>query len=545
MSESTEVKTPDPIKIALKDVGAIIQSEINIVPGAVTELVGRNGVGKTTVQKAITSVLKKGSEKVQPRDGVDAGSLEMPGVKVRIGQRMSIKGDPGEIIVMIEDGEELRQLVDPGIDKPASADAKRIEALLRMVKADIPESVFRDFVGADDWKDFNATVDIAKDGPVEIVAKMKRWLESRARSAEVKVEQAVGAIDHIGELPEDDAEAIDRKALEERRTALILQIQAAENELVNAKSATQRLDQLAEVTGSVEDCDRQIEAIEAELATNALRIDGIKAEAVSITNRLTAERDAKLEQIRKEYELQLADAQKSHQSDLTAIQTAVAADESRLKSLTEKRDQIAGFHKTLAELRAESKTEWTDEKIHALQNERDSLAQQITDAVRREEQLKGIENKRAELKAATLRKEEAEKRAEHYRNLSHRIPMILSDAVKSLPGWSITNHKGEMRLMCQHARGVICFDEFSPGEAVAKGLEAKCRPQEANGRIPLASIDAELWATLDADNQAIVLKLLKESGIALLTSRCSARGEPRELHATVLKAEDTEVASES
>lgn len=536
---------PKPVVMTLKDAGAIIESEIKIVPGAVTELVGRNGIGKTTAQKAIKSVLKKGSEKVLPRDGVDAGSLEMPGVRVRIGQRLSMKGDPGEIFVMIEDGEELRQLVDPGIDKAASADAKRIEALLRMVKANVSEDVFREFVGADDWKDFKATVDIAKDGPVEIVAKVKRWLESRARTAEVQVEQASGAIAHIGELPEETAEAVDRKALEDRRTDLIIQIRSAEDEIVNAKSAVQRLNQLAEVTGSVEECDQQIHEIELQLSLDARKIDGIKANAISDRNRLVAERDEKLEAIRKDYERQILQIGTAHQNNLSEIEKAVAADQQRVENLKATRQRIEEFHKTLESLRAESKTEWTEEKIHDLQKERDALTQQITDAVRFEEQMKGLENKRAELKAATLRKMEAEKRAEHYRGLADKIPVILSNAVKSLPGWSITNHNGEMRLMCEHARGVICFDQFSPGEAVAKGLEATCRPHDSNGRIPIASIDAELWATLDADNKEIVLKLLAESGMSLLTSRCSERGEPRELHTKILKAGDVAETAEA
>ena len=42
------------VEAPIENVGAVIQSKIRLVPGAQTLLIGDNGVGKTTMQRAIT-----------------------------------------------------------------------------------------------------------------------------------------------------------------------------------------------------------------------------------------------------------------------------------------------------------------------------------------------------------------------------------------------------------------------------------------------------------------------------------------------------------
>ncbi len=64
--------------MSVKNLGPIVDCEIPLVCGSVTVLCGANGVGKTTAQKALTGVLTKSASEISPRDGVDAGSVEMP-----------------------------------------------------------------------------------------------------------------------------------------------------------------------------------------------------------------------------------------------------------------------------------------------------------------------------------------------------------------------------------------------------------------------------------------------------------------------------------
>ena len=142
------------VEATIENVGAVIQSKIRLVPGALTLLIGDNGVGKTTVQRAITGSIAHSGKGLTPRDGVDAGNVEIGSVKCRIGKRLSYKGDPAETFVLIEGGEDLKELIDPGIERASSADEARIKALIRMSGATIPTEAFVSVVGDPDWKTF-------------------------------------------------------------------------------------------------------------------------------------------------------------------------------------------------------------------------------------------------------------------------------------------------------------------------------------------------------------------------------------------------------
>ena len=542
MSESSVAEvsgSPESVVVSVKNLGPIVDCEIPIVPGSVTVLCGANGVGKTTAQKALTGVLTKSASEISPRDGVDAGSVEMPGVKVRIGKRMTVKGDPAETFVIIEDGDELRQFIDPGIAKAASADAKRIEALLRMANVSIPESVFAEFCGEADWSEFRAAVDSSKDGPVEIVAKLKRWMDSRARTAEVEVEQATGAIAQIGEIP-PEPKSINKQELMNRQSDLHTSIASAVEAIRASRAAQKSLDELVVVNGNVEEMESQIEVLKEALIDMKSSVRQVESDRDANVDSLMKERDAELERIRREFDARIQTERQLHETKIANTNADIATASSRIESLTADKNRIVTFSETAARLRKQAATDWTDEQVESMRSEVARIATSLQDAAVAEASAKDRQKKVESLQYQQRKKAAAEERAKKFRELAHQTPKILSDAVKNLPGWSIMNHEGEIRLMCQHRRGMICFDQLSPGEAVARGLEVKCQPREFRGRIPVASVDAELWAALDADAQQHVFEHIATAGIALVTSRCSGPGESRSLHAVVMSKSDAE-----
>lgn len=544
MSEMSSVvsegaESPEAVVVSVKNVGPIVDCEIPIVPGSVTVLCGANGAGKSTAQKALTGVLTKSAGEVSPRDGVDAGTVEIPGVKVRIGKRMTVKGDPAETFVVIEDGDELRQFIDPGIARPASADAKRIEALLRMANVSIPESVFSVFCGESDWKEFRAAVDSSKDGPVEIVAKLKRWLDSRARTAEVEVEQATGAISQIGEIP-PEPKSIDQQELIARQAELHATIATAAESIRASREARKSLDELVVVNGSVDEIDGAMETLRTSLADMQASVTQIESDRDTNVETLQRQRDAELERVRRELDEKIAWARQWHQTEITDTNAKIATARSRIDSLSADRSRIQTFNQTAERLRAQATTHWTDGEVELMRAEVAGITTSLQEAAIAEANAKDRQKKVESLQYQQRKKAAADDRAKKFRELAHQTPRILSDAVKNLPGWSIMNHEGEIRLMCQHRRGLICFDQLSPGEAVARGLEVKCQPRDFRGRIPVASVDAELWAALDADAQQHVFEHIATAGIALVTSRCSGPGESRALHAVVLSKSNSE-----
>lgn len=491
------VSHADGVNVSLDNLGPIVHCDIPLIPGCVTLLCGKNGTGKTTAQKAITGVLAKSGKELNPRDGVSAGAIEMPGVRVRIGKKMTIKGDPGETFVMIEDGDEINKFIDPGIAKPSSADAKRIEALLSMSGAVIGDAVFSEFVGEADWKEFCEAIDTAKYGPVDRVAKLKRWLDSRARTAEIDLDQATGAITQIGPIPAQ-VKPVDQQALSKQQTELITQIATANEAIRGSKMAADSLASLSEVTGDPVALDAEIAAADVDLEN--------------------------IEKAEDELEKQLHDLQTRKESARNVRHEKVS-----------RRDSLRRFVETRDKLAEESKTTWTAEAVAELQTKADAIADQIRQAVVAQESEKTRATKVASLEHQERKKKSAEQRSKRFRDLASRTPVILSDAVKNLEGWSIMNHDGEIRLMCQHKRGMICFDQLSPGEAVARALDVRCQPRDFRGRVAVASLDAERWAALDGDAKEQVLLHLQKTGIALVTSRCSEGDDEKDLHVKIIR----------
>jgi energy-coupling factor transporter ATP-binding protein EcfA2 len=523
------------VEATIENVGAVIQSKIRLVPGALTLLIGDNGVGKTTVQRAITGSIAHSGKGLTPRDGVDAGNVEIGSVKCRIGKRLSYKGDPAETFVLIEGGEDLQELIDPGIERASSADEARIKALIRMSGATIPTEAFVSVVGDSDWKTFTQAIDVSKDNPVDIVAKLIRWLQSKARSAETESQQATGAIAQIGEIP-PEPEPIDASSLSTRHSELIVSIATAKERIRAARESRESLEKLSEVAGDPEQIQSQVESLSVAVDSVKDQIRVCTETAQSSIKSLRAELQLEIERLNAVYEQKIADVKVNLANQLEELNASKTKSETLLSEATAKKKSLEEFRATRDRLMKESDTTWTVEAVEALQSEADETQRKIQQAAVDKTAAATRRTKIDALSHQQQKKAEAEKAAKRYRDACDAAPRILADSVKHIPGWSITNQSGDMRLMCEHKRGVICFDQLSPGEAMKRAIDVRCRTYDAASKIPLISIPAELLASMSARARQDMLQHIAEHGISAISSRCSEDGEPLELHYELLQA---------
>ena len=523
------------VEATIENVGAVIQSKIRLVPGALTLLIGDNGVGKTTVQRAITGSIAHSGKGLMPRDGVDAGNVEIGSVKCRIGKRLSYKGDPAETFVLIEGGEDLQELIDPGIERASSADEARIKALIRMSGATIPTEAFVSVVGDPDWKAFTQAIDVSKDNPVDVVAKLIRWLQSKARSAETESQQATGAIAQIGDIP-PEPEPIDAATLSTRHSELIVSIATAKERIRAARESRESLEKLSEVAGNPEQIQSQVESLSVAVDSVKDQIRVCTETAQSSIKSLRAELQLEIERLNAAYEQKIADVKVNLANQLEELNASKTKSETLLSEATAKKKSLEEFRATRDRLMKESDTTWTAEAVEGLQSEADEIQRKIQQAAVDKKAAETRKSKIDALSHQQQKKADAEKAAKRYRDACDAAPKILADSVKHIPGWSITNHSGDMRLMCEHKRGVICFDQLSPGEAMKRAIDVRCRTYDAINKIPLISIPAELLASMSARARQDMLHHIAEHGISAISSRCSEDGEPLELHYELLQA---------
>ena len=523
------------VEATIENVGAVIHSKIKLAPGALTLLIGDNGVGKTTVQRAITGSIAHSGKGLMPRDGVDAGNVEIGSVKCRIGKRLSYKGDPAETFVLIEGGEDLQELIDPGIERASSADEARIKALIRMSGATIPTEAFVSVVGDPDWKTFTQAIDVSKDNPVDIVAKLIRWLQSKARSAETESQQATGAIAQIGDIP-PEPEPIDASTLSTRHSELIVSIATAKERIRAARESRESLEKLSEVAGDPEQIQSQVESLSVAVDSVKDQIRVCTETAQSSIKSLRAELQLEIERLNAVYEQKIADVKVNLANQFEELNASKTKSETLLGEATAKKKSLEEFRATRDRLMKESDTTWTAEAVEGLQSEADETQRKIQQAAVDKTAAATRRTKIDALSHQQQKKAEAEKAAKRYRDACDAAPRILADSVRHIPGWSITNQSGDMRLMCEHKRGVICFDQLSPGEAMKRAIDVRCRTYDAANKIPLISIPAELLASMSARARQDMLQHIAEHGISAISSRCSEDGEPLELHYELLQA---------
>ncbi len=464
--------------IAIDNVKAITRVTIPVPPAGVVILNGRNGTGKSTAIEA-TQALLSGSGSLECKDNEQRGCIEAFGAKITV---TKVTRRSGELTaVHLEDTLDLGDLVNPGIAKPESADARRIKALINVRKIKADPAMFYDLCGGEDG--FNGVMlgTVLTSDLVDMAAKVKRQLEAYSR---------------------DEAE----------------HAETAENEAAALKTAT------ADVPLDAED---DADKLQASLET-AIQDDA----ALKAKHEATTEATGKAEEAR----VQLEAAKITHKGiglskAIAQLEGANAAYDLAQEALTEARDH--------AELCKQAHTEAFN--IHAAALQYENTVAQFEDIITKASYGKAPTDAELETAAAkvTAAREAVEtgalvrqakekmqlvdglkeKAVEHrqaeevHRDHSHATDKILSEAVGEGDLW-VENG----RLYTNTERGKTLFADLSEGERWAKVLPIAA---ENVGNGGVVTLGQEAWEGLDPDNRKLVAATCNECGVVLLTAEAS------------------------
>lgn len=469
----------------ISSVGAIKDIDIPIVPGTVVVLRGANGSGKSTVQEAIRMAATAGSKtkgSLTPQDGHEAegGAVEMNGVSIRVGARMSERGVPEETFVLLDDGNALQDFCEPSVKTPKLADNKRIKAMLAMAATKIDKAKLKEFLGEATFNGFVATYRGILEKPmVDVVEELRDWLQKQGLSEKKVAQESKGAKDALADVAEielgaavpvgdlldrltTDKAKLQQWAMSRRQADEALQ---ALNEVNASREQAAIAEELVLVKGSLVELRRQIKELETregvldqELVTSA----NIAAARVKIDTAPTQEQISTL------------------LGEVTAIQkqyeTAVAAESN---------------HKSLAARKAK------------------------------------YEHAKAAYETASILSEQMYKRADDCIDL-------LRDSIGKFEGWSVNE---DLRLCCVHpTRGVILFSEFSPGERLKEAIKLMLpRFVVQDGWVPILEVPQSLFESLDIDGRDELVRLCAQYGIFALCAQCrQSHDEPAGLNVMVL-----------
>lgn len=173
--------------IEVTDLGPIKHLKIPVPEGGgVVVLEGYQGTGKTHVINALRSAgSKTGSLAV--RDGAPRAEVNLFGVTLRMTRRMSRLGTLS--VNNIEGRMSIAEVVDPKIQDPFAADAKRIKSLLSLTGAKADPAEFYDLVGGQALFDEVVPAGaLDTDDLVEMSGNIKRALEKVSRDAKQEAE---------------------------------------------------------------------------------------------------------------------------------------------------------------------------------------------------------------------------------------------------------------------------------------------------------------------------------------------------------------------
>ena len=462
-------------EIQIQDVGAVELVNFSLRPGTIVKLVGDNGAGKSTAIAAVASAITGKSQGLKPRDGKMSGKVRMPGVTISMGARMkrTATGDVVKSYVMVEDGSGISKILKPGIKDVVSADKKRLEGVLSVIKATLTVEQQREFLGKH-YAGFAAARDTDGLGFVDTVQQMKLYLDKEALGHQTQIESLTGAITQVGEIPDDVELTESVESLSTRAADLTIEFRDAVKARAAADNALKALGEAKPLKPIVD--------LEDSIATSRKFIAGQEAQLKDIQESIA---EAKLILTRNEA---LLESETSAASQREVMKKAI--------DVAPTAEVIAEKQKSLEEVNAAHKTAL----LAGGDNER--RAKQRDDLVQLKSKREFEEATRASLKA-----------------LAASLPELLHKALESVPGWTVDE---DLRLCVEHKRGRIPFSELSPGEGTARVCMLACQFAEYGAdEVPVVGLPQECFEGLDGTNRRLLLEKAQEHGLCILTAECS------------------------
>jgi energy-coupling factor transporter ATP-binding protein EcfA2 len=468
-------------EIELNNVQAITHLKFELPEGGgVVVLLGKNGCGKTTTLNAISEAAGGKKTGLSARDGAKFGTIEAPGVRLRVGKSTTKMGELE--FDSIEGRVPLADLVDPGFKDPEACDRVRTKALIQLAGVEPNLEIFREIEG---YSESANTISASPDDVLGMAAALKMEVEKLARSAEesatdalsrskVLWEQSEGldaTIERDGEKLRDASEQAIRDLADIQRTAL-----AREEQLKQWLDCKFHLDKMVDETKPISEIEHKITWWETRVRETQNEIELLKANLVEA--------------------------------------------QSNLKSWTQELRHAQQIEKAQKELRAVVDAG----EPMLIENKEINRKFVAVESARHHEQAGEIQRKKHIDRAGAENFQRIatghEGWGKQYRAGAARIDGILSEQINKL-GVDLAVMDG--RLYYDTSRGPTLYHELSDGERWRIALDIAIDLAGTNG---LLSIPQASWEALDPANRIAIDEHCKRRGAVIVTA-AAADGELR------------------
>lgn len=506
--------------IVIENIGPIEKSEVKILPGCITEIVGANGSGKSTALKSVRRLVGA-KESLSARDGIDKGAIEYGQVRITVGA--TTRGGAASID-NIEGKFCLSDLVDPGLVDPVAADSRRVQALVSMLGESVSDEEFVAVFNGDE-QEFNSVVSKAAMGKPDIVAKVaavKADIETKAREHEKMSAQlsyaALSKMESISEvdmsLPSDEKE-LEQQYNEARDKFVSCRavFQQQQKTSKDAEEARRRLEELSgsDLASEYTKCIELLHNARSSLDAQTLRVNELR---MLLT---TAESDLK----------SIKDTVRNLENDKCTIESRVDA------------------HKAL--LAAAKATPDGDIVTQDLIDQLEQAANEAKQAMLQGAVVrKAIETREESSRLADESAKSFDK-ANYYRVAAKKVESILSKVmdnsgvpvqmqlVDGKPRLTVVECLESVEFIRTDKGSPTYFSDLSNGQRWQLAIRMavamlKGRPSSECVLV----IDQDGWQDLDGNAKRKIQKMIASTNVSIVTARCSQDGESSELHTNVL-----------
>lgn len=492
-------------EIVAENLGPIASLKLPVpAGGGVVVITGANGAGKSALIDAV-GAMTGGKAHVTKRDGSLEGRLEGFGVTLKLKGRVTKSGELEA--ESLEGRLSIAELVDPQIDNPAAADARRIKALVALSGAAPSPALFYELCGGREAFD-SLTHANESDDLVSMAARVKRDLEQVARTHEAQEANARSRADVARKSAEgvDVDQPHDAPALQAELEAAIAEKSRIEAEAKARQEAIEaaRLaagcleDAEAEYQGPTVEAARQHQEIrERELLARQAEVESAKSELARACERMT---------------------RATFDRDQAADALRAAEDHGRL--VAQWRAQVeaaANIQPIVPELIEAARVGVSNRRICV-------------------EQAALVRQARMQLDMAKKASEEAKahhEQAERLRNAAKATDDVLSAQVARVNcPLKVATVDEKARLVLTTGRGQTYFGDLSHGERWRIALDVAIAAVGPRGLIP---VPQEAWESLAFSNQEAIAEQARAAGVWIITARASRKGEPEEIGASVFE----------
>lgn len=474
--------------IEVENLGPIRNGRFPTLPrGGVVQYTGPQGCGKSTMLSALESAAT-GKGKIPLRDGASKGMFKGFGVEIKLNPHRNTR--TGEPMLEFIDGKlSIADIVDPGVQDPAAADAKRIKALVQLAGGEPDPAVFSGLFGNDATL-FASIVDESVADLADLVAmaeKVKRDCEKAAREEEKAADTATGkatALKQTADGIDTTAESDSAKLQAELEAAIrgeaqvIAEVKAAEKAMLDRRAAIK----------AIEDAEAESQ-LPAMSVARSMRDSAAKA---------VAETEVLVENLSK----QLIAAKGKH------------ADAQR--DLDNREGQIRAVKEFDAAMEAWRAVVEATDSVELVEAEKPRLAAERVVAARNAMEA-GVAARKAlsNLASAKDAQAEADKHAtaaKTLRSIAGKTDDVLSAQVAKL-GTPLRVDDG--RLLLTTDRGPTFFGELSDGQRWKLALDIAIDVLGENG---LIVIPQWAWGELQPANKKAIAEQARERGVLIYTA---------------------------